>query len=343
MKRKLDVLLMVDMPSPAPEGTTVESIMTAPDWDTEIDVLRTLRQLGHDVRVVGLFDDIRPLLAEVERGRPDIVFNLVEHFNNDRSLERDIVGLIELLGLPYTGNGPTSLMLSKNKGLMKQLLTFHRVRTPKFDVLRRNRRVRKPAALRYPFVVKPSREDSSYGISQASFVQTDAAFTERVRFVHETMNQDALVEEYVEGRELYVGVIGNERFQVLAPREMVFRDVPEDEPKIATFKAKWDWDYREKWGIQNRFANPLAEGVIERIEKVVKRVCRVLQITGYARIDIRLTPDNEIMVLEANPNPGIADNEDLPLSAEKNGLTYPDFIQKVVTLGLSIDRTLNQA
>lgn len=332
--KKLNVLLLVDLPADVGE-VEYEQLLQGPDWQTEIDVLNTLRELGHGVRVVGLFNKVSPLIQAVETDRPDIVFNLAEHFNNNSALERDIVALIEMLGLPYTGSGPSGLMLCKHKGIMKKLLTFHKIKTPRFGLLTRNKPIEKPTPLQYPLIVKPSAEDGSYGISQASFVETDAALEERVKFVHESMNQNALIEEYIEGREFYIGMMGNERLRVFSPRELVFRDVPDDEPKIATFKAKWDPEYQEKWGIQHRFANPMAEGVLEKIIKVSKRIYRILNIQGYGRIDLRLKPSNEIMVLEANPNPGIAKEEELPLSADKDGLPYDKFIQRILQLGLN--------
>jgi len=334
MKKILKVLLLVDLTAPA-SAEDFEKQLEGPDWQTEIDVLTTLRSLGHEVRVAGLFNDIGPVLKMIQEDRPDIVFNLAEHFNNNTSLERDIVGLLELLGLSYTGSGPTGLMLCKNKALMKKLMTFHKIKTPHFAVMVQNKPIHKPKSLKYPLIVKPTKEDASYGISQASFVETDEALIERVKFVHEKMSQNALIEEYVEGRELYVGLMGNNRLTVFTPRELVFKEVPEGEPKIATFRAKWDQEYKEKWGIQSRFANPMAEGVLDKIFKVAKRVYHILQIQGYGRIDLRLTPNNEIMILEANPNPGISKEEDLTLSAEKDGLPYDQFIQKILQLGLN--------
>lgn len=333
--KKLDVMLLIDLTHPA-DGPDFEHYITGPDWATESDVLHALRENGHVVQVVGLFDKVEPLLKSVSEHRPDIIFNLVEHFRNDTSLERDVVGLIELLGIPYTGTGPTGLSLCKNKGLMKKLMTFHKIKTPKFGILNRNKPVHRPTHLRFPIIIKPTREDASYGISQASFVESDGALEERVKYVHQSLNQDALIEEYIEGRELYLSVIGNDRVKVLSPRELVFKEVPDDEPKIATFKAKWDEEYRKKWGIQNRFANPIGEGVYKHLIQVCKRVVRILMIKGYGRIDLRLTPAGDIMILEANPNPGISKEEELPLSAEKDGLAYNALIQKILHFGLQL-------
>ena len=331
--KKLNVILLVDMPIPDEAGAA-EKLLWEPDWQTEADVYKALTSLGHAVRVIGIYDDIAPLVSAVQRERPDIIFNLVEHFDNNATLERSVAALIEILGVAYTGSGPTGLTLCKNKGLMKKLMAYHKIKTPSFLLLHRNKPVRVPKAFRYPCIVKPVAEDASYGISQASFVETEEALRERVKFLHQSLDQDALIEEYIDGRELYLTVTGNKQLTVHAPREVVFRDVPDDEPKIATFKAKWDEEYREKWGIQNRFANPLADGVFERIERLCKKVYRVLNINGYGRIDLRLTPKNEIMILEANPNPGIAADEDVSLSVTKDGTKYEEFVQQILVLGL---------
>jgi D-alanine-D-alanine ligase len=335
--KKLNVLILVDQTTPAAPAE-LDALLRDPNWKTELDVYTALKKLGHRARIIGISDDIGPFLHAVSIERPDIVFNLVERFNQQAVLERSIAALIEIMKIPYTGSGPTGLTLCKNKALMKKLMAYHKIKTPKFTIVHRHQKSRVPAPMRFPMIIKPVAEDASYGISQASFVESDAALQERVRFVHQNFEQDALVEEYIEGRELYVSLIGNKQLKVYAPREVVFRDVPDNEPKIATYRAKWDDDYRKKWGIENQFANPLAGGVLERIERLSKKVYRVLNINGYGRIDLRLTPGNEIMILEANPNPGIAADEDFSLSVTKNGMAYEDFIQKLLLLGLEKGR-----
>jgi D-alanine-D-alanine ligase len=335
--KKLNVLILVDHPTPAAPAE-LETLLQHPDWKTEFDVREALKKLGHRTRVIGISDDIGPFLHAVSQERPDIVFNLVEHFDDQAVLERSVAAVIEIMRIPYTGSGPTGLTLCKNKGLMKKLMAYHKIKTPKFHVMHLNRNSRVPANMRFPMIIKPVSEDGSYGISQASFVESAEALQERVRFIQQHFMQDALVEEYIEGRELYVSLIGNKQLKAYPPREVVFRDVPDNEPKIATFRAKWDDTYREKWGIENRFANPLADGVMERIERLCKKVYRVLNLNGYGRIDLRLTPTNEIMIIEANPNPGIAGDEDFSLSVTKNAMTYEDFIQKLLLLGLEKGR-----
>jgi len=331
--KKLKVLLLVDLPGPSQSQDYGELFKTE-DWATERDVLEALTALGHEVSTVGIFNDIAPLTKMAEEFKPEIVFNMAEHFNNNTSYERDVVALLEMLGLPFTGTGPLGLSLCKNKGVMKKLMAYHHIRSPKFFVLHRNKKVAVPAGLQYPFIIKPATEDGSYGIAQSSFVETPEALAERVKFVHDTMNQSALVEEYVEGRELYISMLGLDRIRVLPPRELVFGKIPEDKPKIATFKAKWDETYRKNWDIKNRFANPLAEGTMEKIAKLSRRVYRILNIRGYGRVDLRLTEKNEIMIIEANPNPAIGKEDELAPSAEKDGIPYPALIQRILQYGL---------
>jgi D-alanine-D-alanine ligase len=186
--------------------------------------------------------------------------------------------------------------------------------------------------------VKPVKEEASYGISQASFVGTDEQFRERVNFIHDKYSSYAIAEEYIEGRELYVSLIGNIRLTVLPIRELVFREVPPNEPKIATFKAKWDEEYRKRWGLENRFAENLDAQLVSQLEETCKRIYRLLTIDGYARIDLRLAPDNKVYFIEANPNPILASDEDFALSAGKAGLSYSQLIDRIVRQGMKTVR-----
>lgn len=332
----LRIIALIDVPQKRPlDYDYTEELEHSEDWKAEGWVIEALKQdLGHEVKIVGVFDDLNVLLEQIDQYKPDIVFNMVEQFRNDSTLEQNVVGLLELLEIPYTGTGSVGLVLCKNKGITKKILNYHRIKTAPFSVIPKGRKVQVPRRLRYPMIVKPLREEASYGISQKSFVENDKDFIERVQFVHESMGQDALVEEYIDGREIYVSLLGNQRLQVFPFREMIFSEVPDEEPKFATFKAKWDETYRKRWGIQNRFVPSLPADVSERIAHICKRVYRNLYIKGYGRIDIRLTPENDVVVLEANPNPHIAKDEDYAMAARKAGMEYPELIQRIVNHGL---------
>jgi D-alanine-D-alanine ligase len=241
-------------------------------------------------------------------------------------------------GLPFTGCGSTGLTLCKHKGISKKILHYHGIHVPNFVVIPRGQRIGRPKQLKFPILVKPVKEEASYGISQASFVETDEQFRERVTFVHEKYASDAIAEEYIEGRELYVGLMGNVRLTVFPIRELVFREVPPNEPKIATYKAKWDEEYRKRWGLQNQFAEGLDPALVAQIEDTCKRIYRLLTIDGYARIDLRLTAANEVYFIEANPNPILAEDEDFALSAGKVGLPYPQLIARIIRHGMNTVR-----
>lgn len=335
MKKGLKVLALFDTAGTPPADQDFSRELKTEDWRAEADVIGALKKLGHEVRTLGVFDEPGLILDEVKSHPPDAVFNLTEHFNNHSAYDQNIASLLEMLGVRYTGSGPTGLTLCKNKGMTKEILAYHRIRFPAYAIFPPGTTIRKPKRLAFPLFIKPIREEASYGISQDSFVESDEAFEERVRFIHERMNQEALAEEYIEGRELYVSILGNSRLQVFPLREVIFSEIPEGRPRFSTFKAKWDNAYRQRWGIQNIFAQPLPDGMTERIAKICKRVFRVLRIQGYGRIDLRLAPDGDIVILEANPNPNLAGDDEFAQSALKAGLTYEGLIQRILLLALS--------
>ena len=268
-----------------------------------------------------------------------MIFNLADQFKNNRAFDQNIVSFLEMQGVPFTGCGATGLVLCKHKGISKKILGYHRIHVA--ELRRHSARPTHRAARSgssFPILVKPVKEEASYGISQASFVETDEQFKERVAFIHEKHDDDVIAEEYIEGRELYVSLMGNQRLTVFPIRELVFREVPPDEPKIATYRAKWDEEYRKRWGLQNQFAEGLEPALVAHIEQTCKRIYRLLTIDGYARIDLRLTADNEVYFIEANPNPILAADEDFAQSAVKAGLPYPQLIDRIIRHGMKTVR-----
>jgi len=332
--KKLDVLVIFDSAGTPPDDQNFKEEFKTADWTAEADVVYSVKKLGHHVRALGVYDDISLIIDEVNKQMPDIIFNLTEVFNGRSESDHNIVSLFELLEIPYTGTSPYGLMLCKDKGLSKKVLTYHDIRTPIFQVIERGAKIIPPKQIGYPILVKPLREEASYGISQNSLVNNDKEFIERVKKVHQSMNLDVIVEEYIEGREIYVSIVGNQQLQVFPLREMVFNRVENKDHQFATFKSKWDQKYRKKWGIQNRFVKNLSPEVVERIEKICKRTYRLLGMKGYGRIDVRLTPQNEVVVLEANPNPHISDEEDFARSVEKGEVNYYQLIHRILNLGL---------
>ena len=338
MQRQLKVLALFDAIAPTTLDQDLSAELKTEDWKTEANVLAGLAELNTLTEHLAIFDDLDLLTQKLQRFEADVIFNLADQFKNNRAFDQNIVSFLEMHGLPFTGCGSTGLTLCKHKAISKKILGYHRIRVPEFTVIARGRRGVRPRRLRFPILVKPLKEEASYGIAQASFVETDEQLKERVQFIHENHGNDAIAEEYIEGRELYVSILGNRRLEVLPIRELVFKEVPPDEPKIATYKAKWDEEYRERWGLQNRFAENLDPAVARNIVQTCKRIYRLLTIDGYARLDLRLTPNNELYFIEANPNPILAADEDFAQSALKAGLAYPRLIEQIIRLGLHATR-----
>lgn len=337
MKKKLKVLVLCDAIEPTPPDHDLATYL-AGDRKTEADVLAAFAQLGHAAEHLVIFDDLELLRQKLQSFQPDIIFNLADQFRNNRAFDQNIVSFLEMHGLPFTGCGSTGLTLCKHKAISKKILGYHRIHVPEFTVIPRGRRGVRPRRLKFPILIKPLKEEASYGISQASFVENDDQFRERVQFIHEKYDNDVIAEEYIAGREFYVSILGNQRLQALPIRELVFKEVPPDEPKIATYKAKWDEEYRKRWGLQNQFAEGLEPALIRAIEQTCKRIYRLLTIDGYARIDLRVTPANEIYFIEANPNPVLAADEDFAQSALKAGFAYPQLIDRIVRFGINAVR-----
>ena len=300
----------------------------------ERDVLDGLRELGHDVQAVGVRDELAPIRQAIDGWRPDVVFNLVMHFHGIGIYDAYVVSYLELLRCPYTGCNPRGLILTSDKVLSKKILTWHRIPVIRFGTAPRGRKPRLPKGLRYPLFVKSTAEHSSTGIAQASVVRDASALEERVAFVHDQVGTDALVEEYVEGRELYVGVLGNERLTTFPVWELTFENLPERTKPIATAKVKWDLDYQKRVGVKTGPATELAPELERRLLRLSRRIYRALGLSGFARIDFRVTEDGEIRVLEANPNPDLCRDEDFAESARRLGLTYPQLLQRILGLGL---------
>ncbi len=338
MKKKLKILVLFDAVEPTTLDQDLSALLQTEDWKTQANVLAALAELGHAVEHLAIFDDLDLLRQKLLTFPPDIIFNLADQFKNNRAFDQNIASYFEMHSLPFTGCGSTGLTLCKHKAISKKILGYHRIRVPEFTVIPRGKRCIRPARLKFPLLVKPLKEEASYGISQASFVETDEQLRERTQFIHEKYDNDVIAEEYIAGREFYVSLLGNHQLTVFPIRELVFKEVPPDEPKIATYRAKWDEEYRKRWGLQNQFAENLDPALARQIVQTCKRIYRLLTIDGYARVDLRVTPNNEIYFIEANPNPILAADEDFAQSAIKSGLTYPQLIERVIRTGLKTVR-----
>jgi D-alanine-D-alanine ligase len=331
--KKLRVLALMHHYLVPPDDITGQDLATA-DWKTEYDVTKALRELGHEVRVLGVKDDLGAIRQANDEFKPHIAFNLMEAFHEVGTFDMNVVSYLELLRLPYTGCNPKGMLLSRDKALSKKLLAYHRIPIPEFAVCKRGRAAKLPRQLGYPVIVKSLTEESSSGIAQASVVDDEAKLRERVEFIHESIGTDALIEQFIDGRELYVGIIGNERLQVFPVWEMDFSKMAEGVHRIATDRVKWSAKYQKKHGIDTHQAKHLPNGSAVMIQYTAKRVFRALEMIGYARMDFRLDSKGNCFVLEANANPHLALGEDFAESATRVGLEYPDLLQRIINFGL---------
>jgi len=338
MKRNLRIIVLLHKDCVPPESRREFKELgeaKAKEVRTEFDVVSNLRAMGHEVWPVGITTDLAVIKKAIDEHKPDIAFNLLEEFDSQSLFEPHVVGYLEMLGLPYTGSNSRGLMLAHDKALTNVICRAHRIRVPSFTVVRRGRKARRPRRLKFPLIVKSPTQEGSVGIAQASIVNDDAKLAERCAFVHEHCECDAMVEEYIDGRELYVGVMGNDRLLTLPIWEMQFAKLRDEAPRIATDRIKWNKAYQQKAGITTSEAKDLPEGAAKAIPKLCKRIYKALSISGYARLDLRLTATGEVYLIEANPNPQIAQGEDFADSAEKAGVKYRDLLQKILQLGLS--------
>jgi D-alanine-D-alanine ligase len=331
--KTLKILLLFDL-SIKLEPENYTDYWNTPDWKTEKDVRNTLLKLGHEVIPFGIFDDIEPFLKVVREQKPDLVFNMSEAFSGKRDFEPNLTALMQLMGIPFTGAGPMSLQLCKDKGLTKIILGYHHIKTPKFVVAKKARPVQSLKKFKFPAFIKPLQLESSEGISQVSYAENEKEALARVKFIHERLGVDAIIEEYIDGREVYVSILGNEKLSVFPPRELFFKQVADEDPKFATFRSKWDAEYRKKWGINSGWVEEISESTQKKLNEVCKKIYRLLHIQGFGRIDLRIK-DDHIYFIEANPNPSIAKKEDYALSANKAGVEYEDLIAKIISLSLS--------
>jgi D-alanine-D-alanine ligase len=333
--KKLRVLVLMHEDLVPPVSLDGYSEKEIAEWATEYDVVAGLQRLGHEVYMLGVGSDLGTIRNAFVESRPHIAFNLMVHFHGVAVYDQHVVSYIELLRKPYTGCNPRGMMLARDKALSKEILSYHRIRVPKFHVFPVRRKVKRPRRLEFPLVVKSINEEASLGISQASVVTNDEKLKERVEFMHETFGVDVIVEEYIDGRELYVGVIGNQRLQTFPVWELPLTQLPEHVPRIATAKVKWDLDYQEKYKIKTRHAEGLSPAQEAHMARLCKRIYRALNLSGYARMDLRLSNDGQVYVLEANPNPDLKYGEDFAESAESAGIGYSALLQRILTLGLS--------
>lgn len=316
-----------------PETTTGLRDHEIGAWKTEYDVRVTLEELGHEVQLLGIDGDFRQIQDAIADFRPHIVVNLLEKFAGTEEFVPYVLGYLELIGQAYTGCGPLGMMFSNDKARQRKILRHHRIAAPDFTIVRRGSRLRRPPRLEFPLIVKSLTEHGSAGIAQASVVYGDEALAERIAYVHDARAADAIVEQFIDGRELYVGIVGNERLTAFPIWELSFLKLREGAPQIATERLKWDVRYQKRVGVRTGPAD-LEPAEAERIHRLCKRAYRVLEQTGYARMDLRMDAEGRVFLIESNPNPQLSYGEDFAEAAIAAGLDYHALLQRILRLGL---------
>jgi D-alanine-D-alanine ligase len=335
-KRKLRVIILVQEELLPPDTLGGVADKTKAPWRTEYDVVATLRGMEHEVWPIGVRSELGVIRKAIDEHEPHVAFNLLEEFDGYPLFDQHVVSYLELQKQKYTGCNPRGLTLSRDKALTKKILAYHRLHVPRFAVFPLHRQVQRPERLSFPLFVKSVSREGSVGIAQASLVRDDDKLKERVDFIHRQHQTPAIAEEYIEGREIYVGVIGNQRLQAYTPWELVMANLPEGTPNIATGKIKWDVEYQKKIGLVTQPAK-LEPQAKQEFERLSKRIYRILGLSGYARMDYRLTEGGRMYILEVNPNPQIAYKEDFADSAAHCGVKYDALLQKIMALGMRYD------
>lgn len=299
------------------------------------NVADALRESGHEAVRIAFGDDVEELVRELRSAKADLVFNLAESFRDVSSLDSNVAALLNLLGLRYTGSSPSGLMLAGDKVLSKKMLRFHNIATAEFATMYRGS-LESVDDLAFPLIVKPPQEDASLGISGKSVVRDVRELLERLGELHAEYQSPVLVEQFIEGREFYVGVLGNASAVALPPIELDFSKMPADRPRIASWEAKWGTDGEgageEYAGTESVFPDDLSEELVEKMQAVALESYKALRLRDYARIDLRVTERGEVYVIELNPNCYLERNSEFARAAERGGIPYAALIARIVEL-----------
>lgn len=310
-----------------------------PPVDPLIEQLtRALGALGHDASTVVVDSDVDPLVRALRERSPDLVFNMAESFGGKSALESNVAALLNLLGLRYTGSSPAGLLIAGDKSLTKKVLRFHGIQTPEFATLYRGA-VDWAGDIRFPVIVKPPQEDASLGITAASVVRELKGLFSKIDELQTEYQQPVLVEQFIEGREFYVGVLGNANAEALPVIELDFSGFPADKPRIASWEAKWgdDGDAKgaEYAGTKSVFPEQLDPALEERMKRVAVEAFQALRLRDYGRIDLRVSPSGEIYVIEVNPNCYLERESEFARAAQKHGLEYEALLARIIDLAVA--------
>lgn len=331
--KKHKILLLVHPLLIPPENASQINNREFLDWSTEYDVISTLESLGHDVCVFGVYKNLEQLIIKINEYAPDIVFNLLEEYAGDVNKDYHVVALLEMLNIPYTGCSSKNLMMARDKSLTKKVLTHHKIKTPQFQVIVKDQKNYKISEkLEYPCIVKCLHEEASKGIGQSSVVLSEEKLRQRVEFIHTSIGDDAIVEEFIEGREFFVGVIGGHRPQVLPVWELFFENSENPEKQFYTNRAKFNEEHRKKLGVRTGVAK-LSASEEKNIQKMCLKIYQCLGLNGHARIDLRMSKKGVCSVLEVNTNPNIGIHDEFALSAQHKNISYSGLLSKILRSG----------
>jgi D-alanine-D-alanine ligase len=315
--------------------THLESESTS-EYDAVVpQVVKALQQAGHKAAAFGVHADLKQLIGGLQRRKPDLVFNLMESFGDSQFGAVGVAGVLDLLQLPYTGGGPGELYLQEDKSLTKKLLSYEQLLYPDFAVFSKDADLETGGNLRMPFFVKPLRMEASIGVDGKSLVRNAREMMERVVAIHEQVNDSALAEEFIDGREFYVGVLGNREPVAFPPIEMDFSGLAEGAPRVLDSKAKWDENSDEYKGTKAVLAQ-IDDELKAKLQKVAIDAYRALRVRDYGRIDLRLTDAGEIYVIEVNASCYLEQSSEFVIAAAAMDIDYPGLINRIVEL--AIDR-----
>ena len=294
-----------------------------------------LRSVGHESRRVMVDSEVAPLVQTLVENRPDLVINLAESFAGKSALESNIAALLNLLDLRYTGSSPAGLLVAGDKTLSKKVLRFHGIKSPEFATVYRGM-VDWAGDVQFPLIVKPPQEDASLGITQKSIVHDVRELLEKIAEIQGEYQSPALAEQFIEGREYYVGVLGNQNAKALPVIELDFSKFPADRPRIASWEAKWgdegDAKGAEFEGTESVFPDDLPDDLRDRMQKAAVDAFHALRLRDYARIDMRVTDAGDIYIIEVNPNCYLEAKSEFARAAERDGLQYDALIAQIVEL-----------
>lgn len=311
-------------------------------YDPVVDqIASALRENGHQVSIFAVFNDVAELVEGLKSRKPDLVFNLLESFGDDLGGDVAVAGLLNLMGVRYTGGGPGELYLRQDKALAKKALAFENIPYPHFAVFSQDADMETFGQLRMPLFVKPLCADASIGIDGDSLVRDSTSLMKRVIHIHEKIKDSALVEEYIEGREFYIGVLGNREPLALPPIEMDFSAMPEGMPKVLGSKAKWQPESVEYKSTKSVLAD-LPDELRARLQKTAVDAARALRVRDYGRVDLRFAETGDIYVIEVNANCYLEKESEFAVAAAAAGIEFPALVQRIVDLAVERYATTGQ-